>query len=73
MASDTSKYEQLQVAQVADLNPGIRAGLFWTLPVTDDAVSVDLTRGTTPAEGAFVVLLDGIAGADVWVRRTSAA
>ena len=32
-------------------------------------VRIDLTRGTTPAEGAFVVLLDGIVGADVWVRR----
>jgi hypothetical protein len=41
LAPEVSKYEQLQVAQLADLNPGIRAGLFWTVPVTDDAVSVN--------------------------------
>jgi hypothetical protein len=46
LAPETSKYEQLQAAQVIDLNPGIRAGLFWTVPVTDDAVTVDLARGT---------------------------
>ncbi|HUP86766.1 MAG TPA: hypothetical protein VM143_13980 [Acidimicrobiales bacterium] len=45
MAPETSKYEQLQVAQVVDLNPGIRAGLFWTVPVTDASVSVDLANG----------------------------
>jgi len=34
-------------------------------------VRVDLTRGLTPAQGAFVVLLDGVISADAWVRRTS--
>lgn len=33
-------------------------------------VRIDLTRGFSPAEGAFVVLLDGVIGADAWVRRT---
>ena len=32
-------------------------------------VRIDLTRGLTPAENAFAVLLDAIVGADVWVRR----
>jgi hypothetical protein len=32
-------------------------------------VRIDLARGMTPAEGSFVVLLDGIIGADAWVRR----
>jgi len=34
-------------------------------------VRIDLTRGLTPAEGAFVVLLDGILSADAWVRRSA--
>lgn len=33
-------------------------------------VRIDLTRGLSPAESAFVVLLDGILNADAWVRRT---
>ena len=32
-------------------------------------VKIDLTRGLTPAESAFVVLLDGVISADAWVRR----
>ncbi|HEV8470405.1 MAG TPA: hypothetical protein VGR46_12430 [Candidatus Limnocylindria bacterium] len=32
-------------------------------------VRIDLSRGLTPTEGSFVVLLDGIFGADAWVRR----
>jgi hypothetical protein len=32
-------------------------------------VRVDLARGMTPTEASFVVLLDGIIGADAWVRR----
>lgn len=46
MASDSWKYEQLQAVQLIDLNPGTRAGLFWTVPVSDDAVSVDVAGGT---------------------------
>ena len=46
MAPDTWKYEQLEAAQVIDLNPGIRAELFWTVPVTRDAVDVNLDKGT---------------------------
>lgn len=46
MGAESWKYEQLQVAQLIDLNPGTRAGLFWTTPVSDDAVSVDLSSGT---------------------------
>jgi Tol biopolymer transport system component len=34
-------------------------------------VRIDLTRGLSPAESAFVVLLDGIVSADVWVRRSA--
>ena len=33
-------------------------------------VRIDLTRGFSPAETAFVVLLDGILSADAWVRRS---
>jgi hypothetical protein len=33
-------------------------------------VRIDLTRGLTPAESAFTVLLDGIISADAWVRRS---
>jgi len=33
--------------QVHDFNPGIReSGLFWTQPVSEDALEVDLTDGT---------------------------
>src|SRR6266550_3123075 len=32
-------------------------------------VRIDLTRGLSPAENAFVVLLDGVISADAWVRR----
>ena len=32
-------------------------------------VRIDLTGGLSPAQNAFVVLLDGIFGADAWVRR----
>jgi len=32
-------------------------------------VKIDLSRGFTPAESAFVVLLDGVISADAWVRR----
>jgi len=32
-------------------------------------VRIDLARGMTPTEGSFVVLLDGVIGADAWVRR----
>jgi hypothetical protein len=32
-------------------------------------VRIDLTRGFNPPEGAFVVLLDGILGADAWIKR----
>jgi hypothetical protein len=32
-------------------------------------IRIDLTRGLTPSESAFVVLLDGVVGADVWVNR----
>jgi hypothetical protein len=46
LAPDSWKYEQLQAAQLVDLNPGIRAGLFWTVPVTADSVRVDVDRGT---------------------------
>jgi hypothetical protein len=34
-------------------------------------VRIDLTRGLTPAESAFVVLLDGVISADAWVRRSA--
>jgi hypothetical protein len=34
-------------------------------------VRIDLTRGLTPPESAFVVLLDGIISADAWVRRSA--
>lgn len=34
-------------------------------------VRIDLARGLTPDESAFVVLLDGIVGADAWVPRGS--
>ena len=34
-------------------------------------VRIDLTRGLTPAENAFVVLLDGVISADAWVRRSA--
>jgi len=33
-------------------------------------VRIDLTRGLTPPENAFVVLLDGVLSADAWVRRS---
>jgi hypothetical protein len=33
-------------------------------------VRIDLTRGLTPVENAFVVLLDGVTSADVWMPRT---
>jgi hypothetical protein len=46
LAPDSWKYEQLQAAQLVDLNPGTRAGLFWTVPVSNDAVRVDLAAGT---------------------------
>jgi hypothetical protein len=32
-------------------------------------VRIDLTRGFSPPENAFVVLLDGVINADAWVRR----
>jgi Tol biopolymer transport system component len=34
-------------------------------------VRIDLTRGLTPAENAFVVLLDGVISADAWIRRSA--
>jgi hypothetical protein len=34
-------------------------------------VRIDLTRGLSPAESAFVVLLDGVISADAWVRRSA--
>ncbi|HEY8824074.1 MAG TPA: hypothetical protein VIP07_04230 [Candidatus Limnocylindria bacterium] len=34
-------------------------------------VRIDLTRGLSPAENAFGVLLDGIISADAWVRRNA--
>ena len=33
-------------------------------------VRIDLTRGLSPAERAFVVLLDGIISADAWIPRS---
>jgi hypothetical protein len=33
-------------------------------------VRIDLTRGFSPAESAFVVLLDGVVSPDAWVRRS---
>ena len=33
-------------------------------------VRIDLTRGLSPAENAFVVLLDGVISADAWVPRS---
>jgi hypothetical protein len=35
-------------------------------------VRIDLTRGLSPAQNAFVVLLDGVINADAWVRRSAA-
>jgi hypothetical protein len=35
-------------------------------------VRIDLTRGFTPGEGAFVVLLDSVINADAWIRRGTA-
>jgi hypothetical protein len=35
-------------------------------------VRIDLTRGFSPAESAFVVLLDGVISPDAWVRRNPA-
>jgi hypothetical protein len=32
-------------------------------------VRIDLTRGLSPADSAFVVLLDGVISPDAWVRR----
>ena len=32
-------------------------------------VRIDLTHGFSPAESAFVVLLDGVISPDAWVRR----
>ena len=32
-------------------------------------VRIDLTRGLSPSESSFVVLLDGILNADAWIRR----
>jgi hypothetical protein len=32
-------------------------------------VRIDLTHGFSPAESAFVVLLDGTVGADAWMKR----
>jgi hypothetical protein len=34
-------------------------------------VRIDLTRGLSPADNAFVVLLDGVFSADAWVRRSA--
>jgi hypothetical protein len=34
-------------------------------------VRIDLTRGLTPAGGAFSVLLDGVISADAWIRRSA--
>jgi hypothetical protein len=34
-------------------------------------VRIDLTRGFSPAEGAFVVLLDGVISPDAWVKRSA--
>lgn len=33
-------------------------------------VRIDLTRGLSPAESAFVVLLDGVISADAWIPRS---
>jgi dipeptidyl aminopeptidase/acylaminoacyl peptidase len=33
-------------------------------------VRIDLTRGLSPVQSAFVVLLDGVISADAWVRRS---
>jgi hypothetical protein len=33
-------------------------------------VRIDLTRGLSPAESAFVVLLDGIISADAWIPKS---
>lgn len=35
-------------------------------------VRIDLTRGYSPAESAFVVLLDGVISPDAWIRRSAA-
>jgi hypothetical protein len=34
-------------------------------------VRIDLTRGLSPVESAFVVLLDGVISADAWIRRSA--
>ncbi len=34
-------------------------------------VRIDLTRGLSPPESAFVVLLDGVISPDAWVRRSA--
>ena len=34
-------------------------------------VKIDLTRGLSPTESAFVVLLDGVISSDAWIRRTA--
>jgi hypothetical protein len=34
-------------------------------------VRIDLTRGLSPAESAFVVLLDGVISPDAWIRRSA--
>jgi hypothetical protein len=34
-------------------------------------VRIDLSRGLSPSEGAFVVLLDGVISADAYVRRSA--
>jgi Tol biopolymer transport system component len=34
-------------------------------------VRIDLSRGLSPTESAFVVLLDGVLSADAWVRRSA--
>lgn len=37
--------------QVHDFNPGIRpSGLFWTQPISEDALNVDLQQGTASLE-----------------------
>jgi len=34
-------------------------------------VRIDLTRGFSPAESAFAVLLDGVISPDAWIRRSA--
>jgi hypothetical protein len=58
LAPDTWKYEQLQAAQLIDLNPGTRAGLFWTVPVSDDAVTFDERAGRATLHLEHVGLYD---------------